>query len=97
MTGILLYAGLGSIVLMWIVATIEGLGKGDKIFLATTFLVYPFYLIWIILIIALFLSNKFFKATAHRVHDVPWIPFLFISTIIVYFVAYFIVHFIFII
>ncbi|MFA6907390.1 MAG: hypothetical protein WC263_01025, partial [Candidatus Micrarchaeia archaeon] len=37
------------------------LGSGDKMFLATTFLIYPFWLMWGIILLALLLTRPVFK------------------------------------
>lgn len=59
------------------------LGNGDKIFLAATFLVYPFWLMWCIILLALLLTRPVFKLISffvkNREMSVPFYPFLFLS------------------
>jgi hypothetical protein len=89
--GILLYAGLISIIILLF---IKRLGLGDKLVLATSFLIYPFYFIWIIIILALFLSKPFLSIkhwfASHFYNrqnvSVAFYPFLFISSVIIYFI-----------
>jgi hypothetical protein len=89
--GILLYAGLISIIILLF---IKRLGLGDKLVLATSFLIYPFYFIWIIIILALFLSKPFLNIkhwfASHFYNrqnvSVAFYPFLFISSVIIYFI-----------
>ncbi|MCX6770967.1 MAG: hypothetical protein NTX79_02835 [Candidatus Micrarchaeota archaeon] len=62
-------------------------GSGDKIFLATTFLIYPFWLMWGIILLALLLTRPVFKLISFFVKSgnmsVPFYPFLFLSTAII--------------
>jgi len=90
LNGILLYAGIASIIALLF---IKRLGAGDKILLATSFIIYPFYLIWAIILLALLLSKPFLKVKSWFAYhlfkkqniSVAFYPFLFISTIIIYF------------
>ena len=63
------------------------IGSGDKIFLAATFLIYPFWLMWGIIALALLLTRPVFKLISffvkNREMSVPFYPFLFLSTVIV--------------
>jgi len=89
LNGILLYAGIASIIALLF---IKRLGTGDKILLATSFIIYPFYLMWLIILIALLLSKPFLKIKSWFAYhlfkrqsvSVAFYPFLFISAIIVY-------------
>jgi hypothetical protein len=71
----------GSIVVLLL---LPNLGMGDKIFLAATFLVYPFWLMWAIIVLALLLTRPVFKLISifvkNRTLSVPFYPFLFLST-----------------
>ena len=64
------------------------LGSGDKIFLATAFLIYPFWLMWGIILLALFLTRPVFKLISFFVKSgdmsVPFYPFLFLSAAIMF-------------
>ena len=75
----------GSIIILLL---LPGIGIGDKIFLATTFLVYPFWLIWAITLLALLLTRPVFKIISFFVKSgnmsVPFYPFLFLSTAIMF-------------
>lgn len=88
--GILLILGLISIV---IIVLIKSLGAGDKIVLSASFLIYPFYIIGPILIIALLISRESLNLEYFILHklkrnvkeiSIPFYPFLFFSTIIIY-------------
>jgi len=89
LNGLLLYAGIISIIALLF---IKRLGLGDKILLATSFLIYPFYLIWLIILVALLLSKPFLKIKSWLAYhlfkresvSVAFYPFLFISTLIIY-------------
>ena len=90
LNGVLLYAGILSIIALLF---IKRLGTGDKIVLATSFIIYPFYLIWSIIIFALLISKPFLKIKSWFAYhifkrenaSIAFYPFLFISSIIVYF------------
>lgn len=75
----------GSIVILLL---LPELGIGDKIFLATTFLVYPFWLMWTIILLALLLTRPAFKIISFFVKSgnmsVPFYPFLFLSTVMMF-------------
>jgi len=89
LNGLLLYAGIASIIALLF---IKRLGLGDKILLATSFLIYPFYLIWLIILVALLLSKPFLKIKSWLAYhlfkresvSVAFYPFLFISALIIY-------------
>ena len=70
----------GSIVIFLLLPKV---GIGDKIFLATTFLIYPFWLMWGIILLAFFLTRPVFKLISFFVKSgnmsVPFYPFLFLS------------------
>jgi len=90
LNGVLLYSGILSIIALLF---IKRFGTGDKIVLATSFVIYPFYLIWSIIIFALLISKPFLKVKSWFEYrflkkenvSVAFYPFLFISSIIVYF------------
>jgi len=75
----------GSIVILLLLPKV---GVGDKIFLATTFLIYPFWLMWCIILLALLLTRPVFKLISFFVKSgnmsVPFYPFLFLSTAIMF-------------
>lgn len=75
----------GSIVILLLLPKV---GMGDKIFLAATFLVYPFWLIWCIILLAFLLTRPVFKLISFFVKSgnmsVPFYPFLFLSAAIMY-------------
>ena len=74
----------GSIAILLILPKV---GSGDKIFLATAFLIYPFWLMWGIIVLALLLTRPVFKLilffVKNREMSVPFYPFLFLSTVII--------------
>ena len=71
----------GSIAILLILPTV---GSGDKIFLATAFLIYPFWLMWGIIVLALLLTRPVFRLISIFVKrgnmSVPFYPFLFLSS-----------------
>ena len=73
----------GSILILLLLPKV---GIGDKIFLAVTFLLYPFWLMWLIILLALLLTRPAFKLMSFFVKSgnmsVPLYPFLFLSTAI---------------
>jgi hypothetical protein len=75
----------GSILILLLLPKI---GIGDKIFLATTFLIYPFWLMWIIILLAMLLTRPVFKLISFFVKSgnmsLPFYPFLFLSTVIMF-------------
>ena len=75
----------GSIAVLLILPKV---GAGDKIFLAATFLIYPFWLMWCILLLALLLTRPVFKLISYFVKSgnmsVPFYPFLFLSAAIMF-------------
>ena len=75
----------GSIAVLLILPKV---GTGDKIFLATAFLIYPFWLIWCILLLALLLTRPVFRLISFFVKrgnmSVPFYPFLFLSAAIMF-------------
>jgi hypothetical protein len=75
----------GSILILLL---LPGVGIGDKIFLAATFLVYPFWLMWAIIVLALLLTRPVFKLISFFVKSgnlsVPFYPFLFLSALILF-------------
>ena len=79
----------GSIIILLILPRV---GIGDKIFLATTFLIYPFWLIWLIILLAFVLTRPVFKLISFFVKSrelsVPFYPFLFLSTAIMFALVY---------
>lgn len=68
---------------------LPNLGLGDKIFLVVAFFLYPFWLIWIIFLLAqvlmipIFGIILFFKKNGKS--SLPFYPFLFLAALIVYF------------
>lgn len=64
------------------------IGIGDKIFLATTFLIYPFWFMWPIILLALLLTRPIFKLMSFFLKErdlaLPFYPFLFLSTLIMF-------------
>jgi len=80
-----LEATLISIIALFLLPMI---GMGDKIFLAVTFLVYPFWLIWAIIILAQVLITPVFKVIFFfrkgAKASLPFYPFLFLATLVVY-------------
>ncbi|EET90257.1 MAG: hypothetical protein LVQ97_04990 [Candidatus Micrarchaeales archaeon] len=84
-SGVGIYEVVASIA---ITALLPRIGSGDKIFLASAFLLYPFWLIWAIVAFAMLLTVPFFRL-AHIFKkkgkvSLPFYPFLFFSAIIVY-------------
>ena len=75
----------GSIVILLLLPNV---GIGDKIFLATTFLIYPFWLMWCIILLAFILTKPVFKLISSFVKSknmsVPFYPFLFLSSAITF-------------
>jgi hypothetical protein len=73
---------------VFILLILPRVGMGDKIFLATTFLIYPFWLMWIIIFLAFLLTRPVFKLVSFFVKNrnisVPFYPFLFLSTVIMF-------------
>ena len=72
----------GSIIVLLL---LPDLGTGDKLFLAATFLVYPFWLMWAIIVLALLLTRPVFKLISffvkNRRMSVPFYPFLFLAAV----------------
>ncbi len=75
------------------ILTLLPLGMGDKLVLSVVFLIYPFYIPWVIIIIAFILSKPivtfkrwiFEKMHKHTTRiEVAFYPFLFVSALIVY-------------
>lgn len=72
------------------------LGIGDKIILAFSFLIYPFYWIWAILIFAILLSKPALKTKSwfyrhfnkNKNVSVAFYPYLFLSTLIIAIILY---------
>ncbi len=86
-SGIMLTIGAISIVPLLL---IKSLGFGDKIILSLSFLLYPFYWIWTILLLALLISKPVLKAKGwfykffHKNSvSIAFYPYLFISTLII--------------
>ena len=79
----------GSIIILLLLPNV---GIGDKIFLATAFLIYPFWLIWCIILLALLLTRPVFKLISFfarsRDMSVPFYPFLFLSAAILFAVIF---------
>lgn len=75
----------GSIVILLLLPKV---GIGDRIFLAATFLVYPFWLMWCIILLAFLLTRPVFKLISFFVKrgnmSVPFYPFLFLSAAIMF-------------
>lgn len=69
------------------------LGMGDKLFLVATFLVYPFWLMWIVIVLAQLLVSMVFRLVFHFRKNkdgslaLPFYPFLFIAALLVYFIT----------
>ncbi|MDE1768455.1 MAG: hypothetical protein KGH64_02740 [Candidatus Micrarchaeota archaeon] len=80
-----------TILSMIVFIALPRLGIGDKIFVAITFLVYPFWLIWLIVIFAQALITPFFKIIMKfrnsSAATLPFYPFLFLSALIIYVIA----------
>ena len=75
----------GSIAILLVLPKV---GMGDKIFLAATFVIYPFWLMWCIILLALLLTRPVFKLISLFVKSgsmsVPFYPFLFLSAALVF-------------
>lgn len=86
--GIMLIIGAISIVPLLFM---RFLGTGDKIILSLSFLLYPFYWIWVILLFAILLSKPALKLKSwfykhfskNRMVSVAFYPYLFLSTLII--------------
>ena len=84
---------IATIVSMAVLLAIPKLGFGDKLFLIAAFLVYPFWMMWIIIIIAKALTGPlfklifFFKKSGRAA--LPFFPFLFLAAAIVYLVNFY--------
>ena len=86
-----IFSGIGIYVVaasIAITALLPRIGPGDKIFLASAFLLYPFWLIWAIVAFAVLLTVPLFRlARIFRKKgkvSLPFYPFLFFSAIAVY-------------
>ncbi|MCL5434332.1 MAG: hypothetical protein M1559_01295 [Candidatus Marsarchaeota archaeon] len=86
-----IFSGIGIYVVaasIAITALLPRIGPGDKIFLASAFLLYPFWLIWTIVAFAVLLTVPLFRlARIFRKKgkvSLPFYPFLFFSAIAVY-------------
>jgi len=86
-----IFSGIGIYVVaasIAITALLPRIGPGDKIFLASAFLLYPFWLIWTIVAFAVLLTVPLFRlARIFRKKgkvSLPFYPFLFFSAIVVY-------------
>ncbi len=86
-----IFSGIGIYVVaasIAITALLPRIGPGDKIFLASAFLLYPFWLIWAIVAFAVLLTVPLFRlARIFRKKgkvSLPFYPFLFFSAIVVY-------------
>ncbi len=86
-----IFSGIGIYVVaasIAIIALLPRIGPGDKIFLASAFLLYPFWLIWAIVAFAVLLTVPLFRlARIFRKKgkvSLPFYPFLFFSAIVVY-------------
>ena len=86
-----IFSGIGIYVVaasIAITALLPRIGPGDKIFLASAFLLYPFWLIWAIVAFAVLLTVPLFRlARIFRKKgkvSLPFYPFLFFSAITVY-------------
>ncbi len=74
------------------------LGNGDKMTLIASFLIYPFYWIWLILFLAILISKPFLGAKSwlyfHVLHrntvSVAFYPYLFLSVLLIVFIFSFI-------
>ena len=68
---------------------LPGFGLGDKIFLVVTFFVYPFWLIWMIIILAQVLMMPIFKLIFYFKRSggasLPFYPFLFLAALVAYY------------
>ena len=66
------------------------IGGGDKIFLAPAFLLYPIWLMWSIILLAELMAILEFAIMGIFIRKqkltIPFYPFLFISSVIIYFV-----------
>lgn len=73
---------------MIVLLLFPGIGLGDKLFMVFTFLIYPFWLMWAIIILALILTRPAFKAVSVFIKNgtiaVPFYPFLFLSAAIIF-------------
>lgn len=82
------YALLETFGSMAILLLLPGLGTGDKLVVASTFLVFPFWLIWAIVLLALLLTRPVFKIMSIFIRKgamaLPFYPFLFISSLLVF-------------
>ena len=68
-----------------ILALMGDIGFGDKIFLSSVFLLYPFWFVWVIFIVATLLTKPVFKAISWfrrgKEISLPFYPFLFLSAL----------------
>ena len=82
------YALLETFGSMAILLLLPGLGIGDKLVVASTFLIFPFWLIWAIVLLALILTRPFFKVISIFIRRgpmaLPFYPFLFISSLLIF-------------
>ncbi len=85
--GTMFLIGVFSIIILFF---IKSLGMGDKIVLSASFLIYPFYWMWLILTVAILISKpvlkikSFFYSLFHKERvSVAFYPFLFISTLLI--------------
>jgi hypothetical protein len=71
-----------------ILLALPKIGFGDKLFLVVTFFVYPFWLIWIIIVLAELLIMPLFKLIFYFKKEgsasLPFYPFLFLAVLVIY-------------
>ncbi len=83
LNGYYLYAAIASAVLLY---ALPKLGIGDKIFLSSLLLLYPFWFVWVLIALAVLLAKPVFMLMARfsrsKRLEAPFYPFLFISSAI---------------
>ncbi len=79
---------IATVISMAVLLAIPSLGFGDKLFLIAAFIVYPFWVIWIVIIAAELLTGPLFKLIfffkKNGKASVPFYPFLFLATFTLY-------------
>ena len=83
-----IYAVVLSIIVLM---ALPGLGFGDKLFLSSVFFLYPFWFVWLVVILASMLIKPAFALLSvfikKRQLSLPFYPFLFASTLAVRYVG----------
>ena len=83
LNGYYLYAAIASAVLLY---ALPKLGLGDRIFLSSLLLLYPFWFVWVLIALAVLLAKPIFMLMARFSHgkrlEAPFYPFLFVSSAI---------------